>query len=666
MEGNAYRRDIDGLRAIAVLSVVVSHLQADWLPGGYTGVDIFFVVSGFLITSLIHGELAAGRFSVKRFYQRRINRLLPALALVLVCTTVPSLFLLSPHDLILYAQSAFTSLVGVSNVFFWHEYGNYFAGNASEGVLLHTWTLGVEEQFYLLWPAFMLVVTRFFARHLVVIALAVTVVAVAVSELGTREFASASYYLLPTRFFELSMGGALAFWVRGRPAPARLVSTVAGIAGLALVAAGFVLLDRSSAFPGVNALIPCLGAALLIFAGTDVRCFPARLLASPPMVFVGLLSYSMYLWHWPIITFCHYLGITIDLPVAAAIFATVLLLSWLTWKFVEVPFRRDGARLAFPHVLVRRFALPAATFALVAGVVTVTGGFPARFTAVVSSLEAMVATHPDELRAGCHVPTALYATAPKETCRLGDPRSPLDGILLGDSYANHFTGMIDEMAKAEGLAFLDYTMDACPPIPGYVTPNLTSYAQKCLARNAAAFDYVAQHGYRRAVLAASWPEDAAFGALVTRALDRLLAMGVHVTVILANPNIPRAATCPIRDLMYGVDRSCTAPEPPESPYWAQIRSDHPQVTFITPSTLICADDVCDPMLDGVLLYRDDGHLNDIGSRLLGSIFVAQGVQLDPQRDATTPAVREDMASRALPTGSHVFGAGPAAAAVIPG
>jgi peptidoglycan/LPS O-acetylase OafA/YrhL len=628
MERHSYRRDIDGLRAIAVLAVFLDHLDSAWVPGGYTGVDIFFVISGFLITSMIYGEVLAADFSVRRFYKRRINRLLPALLLVIATTTIASAILLSPADLVLYAQSAFTSLVGVSNVFFWQHYGNYF-GNTREVVLLHTWTLGVEEQFYVLWPALMLLVTRFFRKHLVPIALAATVLALIVSEIGVREYASASYYLLPTRFFELAIGGTLAFWLRDRGAPSRVISSVAGIAGFILLAAGFALLNSNSVFPGVDALIPCLGAALLIFAGTDPGAISARILALRPMVFIGLLSYSMYLWHWPVITLLRYVGVKIDLAASVLIIGSVIALSWLTWKFVEVPFRRDGARLTFGRVFQRRFLVPATIFLALAVVVTAGDGFPSRFKPIVASLESMTATHPEVLRAGCHVPTALYATQPSQTCRLGDPSAPLDGILLGDSYANHFTGMVDVMARTEGLAYLDYTMDACPPIPGYVTTGQSSYATKCLARNDYAFTYFTERHFKRVILAAEWPDDAATGALIDAAVERALGTGAQVTVILANPLIPNAATCPIRDLMYGINRSCTAQEI-APPTWAQTLSDHPGVTFISPSMLICSNHVCDPMLDGVDLYRDDGHLNDVGSRLLGTIFESRGVRLEPK------------------------------------
>ncbi len=632
-----YRPDIDGLRAVAVLAVLIHHLGPDWLPGGYTGVDVFFVISGFLITTLVHGDVAAKKFSFRGFYKRRINRILPALVVVIGTTALFSVVILSPRDLVLYAKSAVASLVGASNIFFWREYGNYFDANTSEATLLHTWTIGVEEQFYLLWPAFVLILVRLKGGWVLATAALAAVLALVASEWGAQHFASASYYLLPTRFFELAIGGTLAFWLRGRTNPAPRTATVSGILGFVLLGAGLLFLAPGSSFPGVNALLPCLGAALVIYAGTNRRSASARLLATAPLVAIGLASYSIYLWHWPVIAYLRYVGITIDAVVAVGVVIFVAIASFATWRFVEGPLRRSGSQQTFRRVAVLRLVVPATAFAVFALMMMRTGGMPGRFDSEVSSLEGMVATHPDELRAGCHVPAALYSTPPDTSCRLGQPTAPLDGILLGDSIANAYSGMVDVMAQSEGLAFMDYTMDGCPPIPGYVTQGLSSHADDCLARNERAFGYVENVGFRRVILAASWPTDDDAGRLITGAIDRLLAVGIHVDVVLKNPQIPGGATCPIRRLMYGTAWSCTAPEQPEATVWASIQRQHPQVTFIRPADVICRSGTCDPVLDNIDLYRDDIHLNDVGSRLVGATFEATGTYLDRTASATKPS-----------------------------
>jgi peptidoglycan/LPS O-acetylase OafA/YrhL len=205
MNKNQYRPDIDGLRAVAVLSVLFHHLSATLLPGGFVGVDVFFVISGYLITSQVYKEVCDGSFSIQQFYKRRINRIAPVLVTVIITTFIVGAVLLSPADLIKLGKSAIYAMLGLSNVFFWREYGNYFTGNAGEAPLLHTWSLGVEEQFYVVWPLLILALAKLSRRHMASALVVLTIGAVIVSEAGISIAASASYYLLPTRFFELMM-----------------------------------------------------------------------------------------------------------------------------------------------------------------------------------------------------------------------------------------------------------------------------------------------------------------------------------------------------------------------------------------------------------------------------------------------------------------------------
>jgi peptidoglycan/LPS O-acetylase OafA/YrhL len=627
IDKNQYRPDIDGLRAVAVLSVVIHHLRASWLPGGYVGVDIFFVISGYLITAQIHAAIGRGTFSVKGFYQRRINRIVPALLVVVGATLVAGIFLVSPADFTTLAASGFCSLTGWANIFFWREYGNYFAGNSGEAMLLHTWSLGVEEQFYFVWPMCVLIAERFFSRRLVPAGVLLIVLALAVSEFGANNYASASYYLLPTRFFELAIGGTLAFAAsKHQPLSGRL-NTAIGLVGFALIVGSLFLLDRNSIFPGFHAIWPCLGTALLIWCGQDPGSLPARWLANRPFVFIGLLSYSLYLWHWPLIAMCRYLDVEIGGVLAVVIFFVAVGLSWFTWKFVELPSRHRGTSMAFLPVFLWRFALPGAVLALLAIAARYDGGFPTRFPAGVATYEAAAATHPNELRPDCHVPTARYETRPSANCRLGAARATADGILVGDSYANHFTGMVDVIARADDLTIMDYTMDGCPPIMDYDANTLPAYAEKCRARNAFVYEHLAATRYRYVILAAHWPVDPGAAEPVRRSVAAAVATGARVVVLLDNPTIPNAVSCPVRALMYGVARDCSVPQPAPPAYWAAIRLEFPMVGFIEPAEIVCARGICDSVRDGRLLYRDDGHLNDEGSRYIGELLRARGGSL---------------------------------------
>lgn len=626
MRQDSYRPDIDGLRAVAVLAVFAHHLNAAVLPGGFVGVDIFFVISGYLITSHVFQEVRAGRFSLRQFYQRRINRIIPALATVLLATLALGGWLLSPVDLERLAANALYALLGVSNLFIWVKYGNYFAADAGEAPLLHTWSLGVEEQFYVIWPLLIILLLRFAPRHLTSILGVGLVLAVGVSQYGTGLFSTASYYLLPTRFFELMIGGWLGIWhLRNVRQIGRGESLACKLAGALLVGGSLWLIGDGTAFPGLAALWPCLGAALLIHAGSGQH--PAPWLGSRPLVLIGLVSYSLYLWHWPLIAYLNYLSIPLSLPVAAAVIAVALGLAWLTWRFVEQPLRRSGARLAFGQVFTWRFAVPALGLALVAGLTQQLQGFPERFGPKVEKLEAMTLDRPADIRRGCHVPNALYRTEPDADCRLGAPKTEVDGILVGDSFANHFTGMVDILARPDNITLMDYTMDACPPILGYTGDMPAVYAEHCARRNERVFAMIEAHRYAYVVLAGSWPRDEAAEDEILESVQRAVEHSGQVIVILNNQPIEDAATCPIRRLMFAQRRPCEAAETTRPHYWADIRARFPQVHFIDPNQVICAKGRCSSLVDGKLLYLDNAHLNEVGSRYIGQTLLERGYSL---------------------------------------
>lgn len=635
MAQNIYRRDIDGLRAVAVIAVLLHHLDPDLVPGGFIGVDIFFVISGFLITSQVYAEIKLKTFSLKGFYQRRINRIVPVLVTVLLASVIAGAFILSPVDLIRLNVSALFSLMGVSNVYIWLKYGNYFAADATEAPLLHTWSLGIEEQFYVIWPLCLVVLVRFAPRYVMPILGMGVVVAVGISEFGTDRFTSASYYLLPTRFFELMLGGLLGIYLYQPRTLGKLAAYGYKLAGFLLIGYSITALNGNTYFPGLNALIPCLGTALLILAGSSG--YYSRLLSNRPMVFIGLISYSLYLWHWPLIAYLNYLNIPLSLPVAMMLVATAIPLAWLSWRYIEVPFRRSGVTLRFHHVFTRRFALPALGFALLAGLSLQLNGFSQRFRPEVVELEAMTQKKPSEIRSGCHVTNALYRTEPSAKCRLGADKPQIDGIMVGDSFANHFSGMVDILAKPNGVTLMDYTMDSCPPIMGYSEGMPSAYEAHCAQRLERVFSLIEQNKYAYVVLAGLWPRSAAAKDIVEASIRRVVENSGEVIVILNNQVIEKAATCPIRRLMFSTDRDCSVHQSEAPPYWADVRNQFPQVRFIDPNQVICPARLCSPVIQSTLLYLDNAHLNEVGSRFIGNALLSKGYSLlhDPQTGPQT-------------------------------
>jgi peptidoglycan/LPS O-acetylase OafA/YrhL len=624
-----YRPDIDGLRAIAVISVLLHHLSTSLLPGGFVGVDIFFVISGYLITAHIYKESREGTFSIKQFYQRRINRIAPALVMMVLVVLAVGVFVLSPADLVRLNKSAISAIFGLANIFFWREYGNYFDQNVAEAPLLHTWSLGVEEQFYLVWPLLILLLIKLKRKQYIVSVLSLlTIGGIAVSEIALGNFAFASYYLLPTRFFELMIGGVLSlFLFNQQRSLSRFSAGLLALIGFGLISGSLALIDKSSTFPGLNALWPCLGAALLILAGNSQHPL-TWILTNRLMVGIGLISYSLYLWHWPIIAYCNYLNIAISPFVSLAIILASFLLGWLSWKFVETPMRRTGVNLVFAQVFWRRFALPCVILLAIGAITFYTKGFPLRFDPQLAAIERTMESLPEVLRSGCDVPTALYETPPKDTCRLGQAKPKLDGILIGDSFANHFTGMVDVMAKAEGISIMDYTMHGCPPILGYDTElDGIAYAQKCRKRNEMAYANITANHFERVILAGHWPTSAQAGTKLMSSIDHVLKTGAALTIVLSNESIDRAHSCPVRRVMYGSNESCESQRKGDPAYFSEIRSRYPQVNIIDPNQVICTGDRCSPLIGSVPLYRDAYHLNDVGSRLIGESLLKQGISL---------------------------------------
>ena len=298
-----YRPDIDGLRAVAIVVVVLFHYGFAHLAGGYVGVDIFFVISGYLITSLILLDMRDRVFSAFKFYERQIRRIFPAMFFMLAVACVVAVSLLMPSDLRPFGHSLVATSFFLSNFEFLREFG-YFGAAADLKPLLHTWSLGVEEQFYIIFPPLLALMLRFARKQAVPFIALIACASFACSVWLSRHFPDVNFFLLPSRMWELMIGALLAT----SAAPTlknRVVAEILGGGGLAAILASVVLYSSTTPFPSEAALLPCLGAAAIIYSGTQPTMTRA-LLAAPPVVFLGLISYSLYLWHWPVRVFAQY------------------------------------------------------------------------------------------------------------------------------------------------------------------------------------------------------------------------------------------------------------------------------------------------------------------------------------------------------------------------
>lgn len=418
-----YRREIDGLRAVAVIPVILFHAGLDLFGGGYIGVDVFFVISGYLITSIIIGELESGTFSIANFYERRARRILPALFLVMAICVPFAFLLLLPAD----RESFFKSLIAVSffasNIFFWRESG-YFDTAAEFKPLLHTWSLAVEEQFYLLFPLFLLLTWRLGKRSVVGLVAFALVASLVLAQWAVTHKPGAAFFLAPTRAWELAVGSLIAFYRSGAHQPefSRLTENVMSMLGLVLIGFSVFIFSDATPFPGVSALIPTTGTALIILFGWP-HTYVGRLLGARLLVGIGLVSYSAYLWHQPIFAFLRHAGLGHHAILSAlALSAASILLAYVSWRLVEQPFRK---RNLFKKKTIYAISL-AGTVAFLAtgvfGVVNSNAGF--------SDLQNMSPYVQCEEQDGL--------------CVFGNEASNDVIVLVGDSHAFHLSRALED------------------------------------------------------------------------------------------------------------------------------------------------------------------------------------------------------------------------------
>ncbi len=414
--GAEYRADIDGLRAVAVLSIVLAHLGIKEFHGGFVGVDIFFVISGFLITGILARSLKSGRYSIAEFYSRRVIRIFPALFVMLVTVTVLALIFLLPGELVRFAKSlAATSLFG-SNMVFFSEAG-YFDASSDIKPLLHTWSLGIEEQFYVLWPLILAAAAGARKSRLALIIASVALVSLLAAAFMVSHAVSAAFYLLPFRAWELAAGGLLVFVNRVH---LRWLNELLAALGIGLIAVAIWRFTSATPFPGLAALFPVGGAVLIIFAGPQTLV--SKVLALGPATWIGRLSYSLYLWHWPVIVFSK---IGLLLPATPAVmagqFAISLALAYASLRWVETPFRDARERWSTPRVLICALVMMAATVA-VASVMILAKGFPQRFS-------------PSEQALAAYTDTDFEARFQRGVCFAVDPGAEVDPACLASSGA---------------------------------------------------------------------------------------------------------------------------------------------------------------------------------------------------------------------------------------
>lgn len=648
----SYRPDIDGLRALAVLAVVIFHFNKDWLPGGFVGVDIFFVISGFLITGIIARQHAEGTFSFGEFYLRRVRRILPAAFFVTLCTLVFGLAFMLPDDAKALSSSAIATTLSAANIYFWKFLDtSYFAASSDTVPLLHMWSLGVEEQFYLIWPALLLLTLKFGGRMLAVVA--ATALAAASFWYGEHVLISDptfAYYMLPSRGGELLIGG-LAFFacdaIKGRAS--RLASEAIGLVGVALVAWSLAFIRETEGFPGFISLIPSLGAALVIASGSTGKTVVSSALSIRPMVAIGLVSFSLYLWHWPVLAFYRYAYGQLDLAGGAICALLIATFTALSYFFVEKTFRSrwsmSKAKSYCAAGLVGVLASTAGFGVLMGGVIPLLS--PAGYQEKLSDLKDN--TGPAfEYQYVCQV-GAKKEFMTNQVCVVGTASAPTKTILFGDSNAAHYMGYIKVVAESIGASIRNIEHASCPPFPDNRSEK---YVDRGYKKSCPEFNKIVReelHKYDTVIIGGTWPkyekQSPQFEEDLRATLDGFKKEGKRVVIALRAPGF------------IGYDKSC-AEKSLKIPFiscekrsnYADIgdlatnerikiiSADYNNTSLLSLRDLICTDGICSAYKEGTPLYYDEGHLSIPGSEILGKLAVDEGmIQPELVEALTSPA-----------------------------
>ena len=642
-----YRPEIDGLRALAILPVVLFHYGLGPSRGGFVGVDVFFVISGYLIAALIHGEMQDGRFSIAKFYERRIRRIFPALFAMLAVVSFAAVLILFPYDLVRYAKSLLATAGFASNFEFWSEAG-YFDVAGAEKPLLHLWSIAVEEQFYLLFPLVLLAFRR--SAWLLAAVGAIFAASFVLGIWGVAHAPSATFYLLPARAWELMLGALLALGAIP-PLANRAISEALAAIGLLLIGYAVVAFTAEMPFPGPAALIPCAGATLVIYATQGSETWTGKALSWRPVVFVGLISYSLYLWHWPIFVLARYYAFrNLTIIESVGLIALSFALAVLSWRFVEKPFRARAVRVSRRHLFAGAATAMAATAACAMFAVS-DGGFPERLRPDVRAILAEENDH--EPRIDRCFGLSAQDLRENRLCRVGGGAASPSYLLWGDSHADAIMPAVEDVASRSGRVGLFAGAASCPPLLGVDRLDVPG----CRAFNDEALKIALRRNISEVILEARWGKDAegsTYGsephgrivfvddfstgapeadnrAVFARGLERtvhaLVSAGKKVVVVASVPEIGWAVP-PVLARLRFADNYGT-PSLAKSLYLqrqnfvlgelAHLKATY-HVTVVYPDRILCPAASCEVALNGLPIYRDEHHLTVKGAKQLEPLF----------------------------------------------
>jgi peptidoglycan/LPS O-acetylase OafA/YrhL len=613
------------LRAIAVLSVLFYHAHLS-CPGGYVGVDVFFVISGFLITSLLVRSMRSGTFSYLSFWERRARRLMPALAVTTLATAVTSAFILVPQDLSDLGGALIAQPLLLSNVYFLNTVTlGYFGDPPETRPLLHTWSLGVEEQFYVIYPMALALLfsARPLVRHVGKALALLGLASLAASVLMTANHSVFTFFTLPPRAWELLLGAVLVFLPP--LATSRPLRELLSWTGLAAIGYAIFAFDESTPFPGSAALVPCLGTAMLIFAnGHAPLTWAGRLLAQPAMVRIGQISYSLYLWHWPLVAYGDYAGLLISVEARLTVVLLSCWLGYLSWQFVETPAREKRVLGSGRSVLL--FFVGYAVMCFAFGLMyRASHGLPGNWSQ--QALAYAQARNDKAFVRELDLSDPRVAEAPPQSLGSADPAPGSETFLLwGDSRGMALAPLLDHLGKQLGVKGVQITRSATAPVIGW--KGIPPWEAQRWA--AAAFEAAEKAGVSAVFLVGRWE---AYGrspdlkARLQETVDAFTQRGIKVYLVLdvvtQKYDVPRILALtdrypwferwrPRHDVASYLSQNLTVK--------SRVLPNSPELTALDPSPLLSSGSTSLESIDGVALYRDPGHLSARGSLSLSPLL----------------------------------------------
>ncbi|EOI5715393.1 acyltransferase family protein [Cronobacter turicensis] len=627
-----YRAEIDGLRALAVIPVILYHAGFGWLPGGFIGVDVFFVISGYLITTILISDLDKGQFSIVKFYERRARRILPALFVMMAATAPFAYAYLLPADMHSFWKSVLSVCFFVSNYLFSYESG-YFAPDVELKPLLHTWSLAVEEQFYLIFPLMLFFLWRQGKILSFLMILFIASLSFKAADSGSISDPTFTFYSITTRAWELAIGAAAAFYFRSELKfhQSRVASNIMGMAGIALIVYGMLIISSKTPFPGRYALFPTVGAFLVIIFSSSSN-IPGKILSFKPVVFVGLISYSAYLWHQPMMALARHKYV-VEPPayVMMVICVATIIIAWLSWKYIESPFRKkDGFSQSSIFKLAgigSSFFISLSIFGVNTSVLNRFEG-SARYNDLAHRLRGNAGLSKECEKSFFHSSQCTTSENPEI-------------LLWGDSYAMQLAGMIT--ASKPDARLVQATISQCAPILGASDTRSIFGAQNCIQANDKVMEMLKSKPSIKYVLMASPFERLADGGSIVLRNGEIINNGSErftqlfketIEQVKAAGKIPIIVAPPVKhrsnDIGYclmkadlvgtnlaGCDFKLGNLPRVQKDVYRILRDVSKSAKVIWITDMTCKGGDCFASEDGVLFYRDKGHLSYEGSEYLG-------------------------------------------------